>query len=142
VTGTIPSVRCGHPEPRFVSTSHVERLNLSVRVHLRRFVRRTNAHSRKLANHKACVALWVAWYNFVRVNTSVRMTALYGGWNHDLDLDYAGFADMFLEVLKGLAIVFGGIVMVIFGVILWVSPNPIATIARIWRSFWYIGTRN
>jgi hypothetical protein len=36
--------------------------------------RRTNAHSRKLANHKACVALWVAWYNFVRVNTSVRMT--------------------------------------------------------------------
>jgi IS1 family transposase len=36
VTGTIPSVRCGRPEPRFVSTSHVERLNLSVRTHLRR----------------------------------------------------------------------------------------------------------
>ena len=38
------------------------------------YARRTNAHSRKLANHKACVALWVAWYNFVRVNTSVRIT--------------------------------------------------------------------
>jgi IS1 family transposase len=75
VTGTIPSVRCGRPEPRFVSTSHVERLNLSVRTHLRRYARRTNAHSRKLANHKACVALWVAWYNFVRVNTAVRMTS-------------------------------------------------------------------
>lgn len=74
VTGTIPSVRCGHPEPRFVSTSHIERLNLSVRVHLRRFTRRTNAHSRKLANHKACFALWVAWYNFVRVNSSIRCT--------------------------------------------------------------------
>jgi IS1 family transposase/transposase-like protein len=74
VTGTIPSVRCGHPEPRFVSTSHVERLNLSVRSHLRRYVRRTNAHSRKLANHKACFALWVAWYNFCRVNSAVRMT--------------------------------------------------------------------
>jgi len=74
VTGTIPSVRCGRPEPRFVSTSHVERLNLSVRMHLRRYARRTNAHSRKLANHKACVAIWVAWYNFVRVNTAVRMT--------------------------------------------------------------------
>jgi transposase-like protein/IS1 family transposase len=74
VTGTIPSVRCGRPEPRFVSTSHVERLNLSVRMHLRRYARRTNAHSRKLENHKACFALWVAWYNFVRVNTAVRMT--------------------------------------------------------------------
>jgi len=74
VTGTIPSVRCGRPEPRFVSTSHVERLNLSVRMHLRRYARRTNAHSRKLSNHKACVALWVAWYNFVRVNTAIRMT--------------------------------------------------------------------
>jgi len=74
VTGTIPSVRCGRPEPRFVSTSHVERLNLSVRMHLRRYSRRTNAHSRKLENHKAAFSLWVAWYNFVRVNTAVRTT--------------------------------------------------------------------
>ena len=74
VTGTIPSVKTGRPDPRFVSTSHIERLNLSVRMHLRRYARRTNAHSRKLANHKACVTLWVAWYNFVRVNTAIRMT--------------------------------------------------------------------
>ena len=74
VTGTIPKVRCGRPEPRFVSTSHVERLNLSVRMHLRRYARRTNALSKKLENHKACFALWVAWYNFVRVNAAVRMT--------------------------------------------------------------------
>jgi len=70
----IPSVRCGRPEPRFVSTSHVERLNLSVRTHRRRYARRTNAHSRKLENHKACFALWVAWYNFVIVNSAVRIT--------------------------------------------------------------------
>src|ERR1039457_742557 len=44
------------------------------RTHLRRYVRRTNAHSRKLANHKACVALWVAWYNFCRTNTAIRCT--------------------------------------------------------------------
>jgi len=74
VIDTIPRVRCGHPEPRFVSTSHVERLNLSVRMHLRRYARRTNAHSRKLENHKACFALWVAWYNFCRVNSAVRCT--------------------------------------------------------------------
>jgi hypothetical protein len=71
---------CGRPEPRFVSTSDVERLNLSVRMHLRRYLRRTNAHSRKLANHKACVALWVAWYNFVRMNSSIRCTpAMWAG---------------------------------------------------------------
>jgi hypothetical protein len=46
-------------------------LNLSVRMHLRRYARRTNAHSRKLANH---MSLWVAWYNFVRINLVVRMT--------------------------------------------------------------------
>ncbi len=74
VTGSIPSIQTGKPDPRFVSTSHVERLNLSVRTHLRRYVRRTNAHSRKLENHKACFALWVAWYNFCRVNTAIRMT--------------------------------------------------------------------
>jgi len=74
VTRTITSVRCGRPDKRFVSASHVERLNLSVRTHLRRYVRRTNCHSRKLANHKACFALWVAWYNFVRVNSAVRCT--------------------------------------------------------------------
>jgi hypothetical protein len=42
--------------------------------HYRRYVRRTNAHSRKLANHKAVFSLWVAWYNFCRVNTAIRMT--------------------------------------------------------------------
>jgi hypothetical protein len=74
VTGTIPNVRCGRPEPHFVRTSHLERLNLTVRMQLRRYARRTNAHSRKLGNHKAFFALWVAWYNFVSVNTAVRMT--------------------------------------------------------------------
>jgi transposase-like protein/IS1 family transposase len=74
VTSAIPKVRCGMPEPRFISTSHCERLNLSVRMHLRRYARRTNALSKKLANHKACFALWVAWYNFVRVNSAIRMT--------------------------------------------------------------------
>lgn len=43
-------------------------------MHVRRYARRTNALSKKLANHKACFALWVAWYNFVRINSTVRMT--------------------------------------------------------------------
>lgn len=74
VVGTIPSVKCGHPDPRYVSTSYVERLNLRVGMHLRRFARRTNAHSRKLDNLKAAMALWVTWYNFCRVNSAIRCT--------------------------------------------------------------------
>ena len=74
VIGVVQKVRCGRPEKDRISTSHVERLNLSVRTHLKRFARATNAHSRKLENHKNVVCLWVAWYNFVRVNTAVRMT--------------------------------------------------------------------
>jgi len=88
VTSAIPKVRCGRPEPRFISTSHCERLNLSVRMHLRRYARRTNALSKKLENHKACFALWVAWYNFVRVNSAIRTTPAMaaGVTNHIWDM--------------------------------------------------------
>src|SRR5258708_6634397 len=81
VTGTIPSIRCGRPEPRFVSTSHVERLNLSVRMHLRRYARRTNAQPQAV-NHKACVALWVAWYKLRQSGHSDSDDAGNGGWHH------------------------------------------------------------
>jgi transposase-like protein/IS1 family transposase len=74
VTGTIPSVRCGHPEPRYVSTSHIERTNLSLRCHLRRFVRRTNAHSRKLDNLKFAVHIFMAWFCLCRVHQTLRVT--------------------------------------------------------------------
>ena len=74
VVGAVPHVKIGRPDFSRISTSHVERTNLSVRMHLRRYARRTNALSKKLENHKACFALWVTWYNFVRVNMAVRMT--------------------------------------------------------------------
>jgi IS1 family transposase len=64
----------GQPDPDFISTSHVERQNLSVRMECRRFTRLTNAFSKKLANLKASVALHYAHYNFVRVHRSLRMT--------------------------------------------------------------------
>ncbi len=60
-------------------------------MHLRRYARRTNAHSRKLENHKACFALWVAWYNFVRVNTAVRMTPAMARGIYDFNLDDVEF---------------------------------------------------
>lgn len=63
----------GKPDRDHVSTSHVERSNLSMRMHMRRFTRLTNAHSKKFAHHCHMVALYVVWYNFVRTNSAVRM---------------------------------------------------------------------
>jgi hypothetical protein len=62
------------PDFSRISTSHIERANLSVRMHLRRFTRKTNAASKTLVNLKAAVALFVAWYDFCRVNTAIRVT--------------------------------------------------------------------
>jgi IS1 family transposase len=64
----------GKPDPKHVSTSYVERSNLSIRMHMRRFTRLTNAHSNKLENHTWAVALHVMFYNFVRIHSTLRMS--------------------------------------------------------------------
>ena len=64
----------GNPDMDRVCTSHVERLNLYVRMHLRRFTRLTNAFSKKLTHLKAAVSLFMAWYNFCRVHQTLRVT--------------------------------------------------------------------
>lgn len=62
----------GSPDEAHVSTSHIERQNLSVRMENRRFTRLTNAFSKKLANLKASVALHYAHYNFVRLHRTLK----------------------------------------------------------------------
>lgn len=74
VTGTVKTPVFGQPRTDWVSTSFVERSNLSIRMGLRRFTRLTNAHSKKLANHGAAVALYFAYYNFVKVHSTVETT--------------------------------------------------------------------
>lgn len=74
ITEVISKVRDGRPDPEHISTSHVERSNLSLRMHLRRFTRLTNAFSKKLDNLKAAVTLYFAWYNFCRVHQTLRVT--------------------------------------------------------------------
>ncbi len=64
----------GNPKPQYISTSHVERQNLTVRMQLRRFTRLTNAFSKKLENLKATLSLYFAWYNFCRVHSTLRVT--------------------------------------------------------------------
>ena len=64
----------GNPKIALISTSHIERLNLSVRMHLRRFTRLTNGFSKKLDNLKAMVDVFFVWYNFGRVHQTLWMT--------------------------------------------------------------------
>jgi IS1 family transposase len=65
---------CGAPEPRSISTSHVERQNLSMRMGMRRFTRLTNAHSKKIENHAHAIALYFMHYNYCKIHTTLRVT--------------------------------------------------------------------
>jgi hypothetical protein len=64
----------GNPNPKFISTSYVERQNLTMRMHMRRFTRLTNGFSKTVENHEAAVALHFVPYNFCRVHQTLRVT--------------------------------------------------------------------
>lgn len=64
----------GNPDAAHVSTSHVERMNLSIRMQNRRFTRLTNGFSKKLDNHIHALALYFAFYNFCRIHKTLRVT--------------------------------------------------------------------
>jgi len=64
----------GNPDPLHISTSYVERLNLTMRMHMRRFTRLTNGHSKKIENHIYAVALHFMYYNFAKIHETLRCT--------------------------------------------------------------------
>jgi IS1 family transposase len=64
----------GDPNPRHISTSYVERNNLTMRMHMRRFTRLTNGFSKKIEMHAANLALHFTYYNFCKVHQSLRVT--------------------------------------------------------------------
>jgi IS1 family transposase len=74
VTGTIKKKISGNPDVDLVSTSYVERSNLTMRMHVRRFTRLTNAFSKKLENHMHAISLYFMFYNFCRIHKTLRVT--------------------------------------------------------------------
>jgi IS1 family transposase len=72
--GAFPQIIAGRPNLKHVSTSFVERSNLTLRMGQRRFTRLTNAHSKKIQNLEAAVSLHFQHYNFARIHSSLRVT--------------------------------------------------------------------
>jgi IS1 family transposase len=72
--GAKPYARIGFPDVKHVSTSFVERQNLTMRMSCRRFTRLTNAFGKKIENHEAAVSLHYAYYNWCRIRQTLRVT--------------------------------------------------------------------
>ena len=72
--GAVKHPMFGDPDPKHISTSFVERQNLTMRMQMRRFTRLTGGFSKKFENHCHALALYFAWYNWIRIHTTLRVT--------------------------------------------------------------------
>ena len=88
--GCRTGVLSGTPDPKYISTSYVERQNLSMRMGMRRFTRLTNGFSKKFENHAHQVALYFMHYNYCRVHSTFARHSGYGSRASRSRLDTGG----------------------------------------------------
>lgn len=84
----------GNPDEKHVSTSYVERQNLTMRMHMRRFTRLTNAFSKKFENHAHMVALYTVFYNFCKIHKTLRVTPAMEAGLSDTVRDFEWIAEL------------------------------------------------
>ena len=73
-TGIKKEIIAGRPDKKYISTSYVERQNLTMRMNMRRFTRLTNGFSKKVENHQHAIALHFMYYNYVRIHKTLQVT--------------------------------------------------------------------
>ncbi len=84
----------GNPDMAHVSTSYAERQNLTMRMHMRRFTRLTNAFSKKFEHHVHMVALYTVWYNWTRIHKTLRVSPAMAAGLTDHLIDMREIAEM------------------------------------------------
>ncbi|MBA3756660.1 MAG: DDE-type integrase/transposase/recombinase [Nitrosomonas sp.] len=87
----------GNPDIEKVSTSYVERQNLTMRMHMRRFTRLTNAFSKKLENHMHAISLYFMFYNYCKIHKSLRITPAMAAGITDHVWEIAEIVNLILE---------------------------------------------
>lgn len=99
--GTKKVVVIGDPDLKHISTSFVERSNLTMRMHMRRFTRLTNAFSKKFENHAHMVAIYTVWYNWIRPHKTLKQTPAMAAKIADRPWDFT----QIVELMDQLALV-------------------------------------
>ena len=94
------TVFSGSPDPALISTSYMERHNLTTRMSVRRFTRLTNAFSKKVRNHELMLALYLVHYNFCKVHKTLKETPAMASGLAEFPMDVGWIADMVSERKK------------------------------------------
>jgi IS1 family transposase len=92
--GTVKHPVFGNPDPKHISTSFVERQNLTMRMQMRRFTRLTNGFSKKFENHCHALAIYFVWYNWIRIHKSLRVTPAMAAGLTDKLVDWSDVVHM------------------------------------------------